>query len=158
MNKKLLFAASMLLTFSCKIHPGSDRDNAGENKIFRLRLNPPMGSTYRFSTTNSVNFKTEVNDKEIEQVKKTDVDINYSIDKDSAGNLVFSTTYDRIHLYTKDQNGVTDIDAANAATSVDPMEKMLGALKTATIVATVSPSGAIKTVTGYEEVSNRILT
>jgi hypothetical protein len=157
MKREILLPFLIFFVLSCKIQPASNRNYAGENKIFKLRLNPPAGSTYHFEISDESKLNIEVSDKEIETTKKTDVAINYNINKDSAGNFIFDMTYDKIHLYTRKGDDVSDLDAANAANSTDPVEEMLGALKGANIIATVSPTGNIKSLEGYQEVASRIL-
>ena len=56
--------------------------------------------------------------------------------------------YDKIHLYTKKGDTETDLDADNAGLTADPTEKMLGILKSANILATVGPMGAVKSASG----------
>lgn len=159
-NKFILpgLASLTILALSCRIQPGSNRNNDGENKIYRLRLNPPAGSKYHLQISNSSKLHLEVSEKEIDKAKKMDVGIDYDISKDSAGNFLFAMTYNKIHLYTKNGEIVSDLDAENAATSLDPVEEMLGALKTARLVATVSPAGSVRSVSGYREVADRVLT
>jgi hypothetical protein len=157
MKKETLSLFFLFFIVSCKIQPGADRNHTSENRIYKLRLNPPAGSQYHFEVSNEVKLNAEIGDKEIDNVKKTEVAINYEINKDSAGNFLLGMTYDKIHLHTKNGDDITDLDAANGASSSDPVERMLGALKAATITATVSPAGNIKSVKGYQDVANRIL-
>jgi hypothetical protein len=85
------------------------------------------------------------------------VGFSYAVDKDSAGNFLFTMKYDKIQVHTKTEDTETDLDADNATLTLDPVEKMLGILKTANIVAIVTPAGEIKTVTGYKELTARIM-
>lgn len=99
----------------------------------------------------------EVSGKKIDNVNKSQVGARYSVNKDSAGNFLFTMAYDKIHLHAKKEDIETDMDAANAATTEDPTEKMLNALTSANIVATVSPAGEVKKVAGYNEIGDKIM-
>lgn len=157
MKKLTLLSFFIVFVLSCNIHLGADRNNPRENKIYRLRLNPPPGSKYHFNMSNESKLDIVVSDKEVENIKKSDVAINYEINNDSAGDLILGMTYDKIHIYTKNGDVVTDMDAANGPSSIDPVEKMLGALKAAHILATIDSGGNVKSVKGYQEAAERIL-
>jgi len=157
MKKETLLPFLMIFALSCNIHLGADRNNPGENKIYRLRLNPPAGSKYHYEISNESKLDIEVSDKEVENTKKADVAINYEINRDSAGDFILGMTYDKIHIYTRNGDVVSDLDAANGPNSTDPVEEMLGALKTTHVLATLSPAGNLKSVKGYQEIADRIL-
>lgn len=157
MGKYLWFFALMLFLSSCKTHPTSDRSYAGDDKVYKLRLNPVPGSKYQYEVNNESKLSMEVDSKPVENVKKADVTIDYGIDRDSLGDYQLSITYEKIHVYTKNGNLESDLSTDNGANSVDPMERLLSALKDAPIIATVGRAGEIKTVTGYAEIANKIL-
>jgi len=147
----------ILFICSCKTHPNSDRNYAGDSKVYKLRIDPPSGSKYQYQISNESTLNMEVDSKQIENSKKADVTINYGIEKDSLGDFVLSIVYDKIHVYTKNGEQVSELSTENSANSVDPMERLLSALKGADIIATVGRTGEVKTVTGYTEIASKIL-
>ena len=143
--------------YSCKLRLQSDRNSAGDGKVYRLRMNPSPGSKYQYEMSNGSNVKMTVNEKAVESVKKGDVTLSYAVDKDSAGHFVISITYDKIHTLSKTGDQETDLNSETPDDTGDPMQKMLHYLKDATIVATLNQDGSVKTVTGYTEVASQIL-
>ena len=157
MKKYLFFPVIWLIAYSCKTRPTSDRNYAGDGKVYKLRLNPTPGSKYQYEVSNESKLSMEVDSKPFVNDKKTDVTLNYGIDRDSLGDYKFSIAYDKIHFYTKNGAQESDISTENGAHSIDPMERLLTALKDVEIIATVGRAGELKTVTGYTEVANKIL-
>src|SRR5438876_2629768 len=96
-----LYVIVLVFLLSCKTHPNSDRNYAGDGKVYKLRLNPTPRSKYQYQISNESKLNMEVDSKPIENEKKADVSINYVIDKDSLGDFVLSIAYDKIHVYTK---------------------------------------------------------
>ncbi|RYG54428.1 MAG: hypothetical protein EOO01_01595 [Chitinophagaceae bacterium] len=142
-----LFLTLMVVLASCQ-QTGSNVP--AEKESYKIGLHPVVGSNYQYEIKNETSFVVEVDDKEIDNLSKTDVSIRYGISKDSAGDFLFAMNYDKIRLYTKKGDLETDLDAANAPGSINQIEKMLGLLKTATITSRVTPSGKVVGVTGYE--------
>ena len=158
--KSLVFPLAILfLSSSCGMKPDSNKhdNDLGKNKVYKLQLNPTAGSKYYFDISNESEAKLEIKDKNIDNLAKTKVGVYYELNKDSSGNFMINMTYDKIHLYTKNGDSESDLDAANAATSLDPLEKILGILKAAHIVAIISPAGEIKSATGYKEMVAKII-
>src|SRR6266498_1166542 len=127
-NFFLLFVVS-LVAASCKISPDSNRNYSDRDRVYKLQLNPSAGSSYYYEITNQSEIKVEVDDKKADNLNKSDIAMYYEFNKDSVGDLMLSITYDKIHLYTKNGDNETDIDADNTGVTLNPMEKMLGALK-----------------------------
>lgn len=150
----------LLIAVSCKLVPDSNRnyDEYNPDRIYKLQLNPESGSSYYYDISNETEVTLELDKKEVENINKTNVGVIYKVNKDSSGNLIFTTQYDKLTLYSKNGDTETQADASLAATSFNPIEKMLGDLKEATIVATISPGGDIKNVSGYKEVGDKIMT
>lgn len=159
MKNYIFFFVLVFLALSCKMLPGSDRHAADidEKKVYKLRLNPPAGSAYHYDITNETEFKLEVNDKKIDNRKGMTVGVDYRIQQDSAGDFVIGIKYTKIRLHSRNGDGEEDKDAANAATSVDPTEKMFGVLLSADLVSVVSPAGEVKAVKGYKELADKIM-
>jgi uncharacterized protein DUF6263 len=158
MNRFYIMAGMIISLCSCRIHPGgAERSSTDDSKVYRLRLNPSPGSAYKYVISKESKLNLEVDSKQIDNIKKADVTIDYSIDKDSLDNFVIGILYNKIHVYTKTGDQETDIGGDNASASFDPMDKFLGALKETRITATVGRTGEVKKVTGYTEIANRIL-
>jgi hypothetical protein len=159
MKKSICVYVILILVFSCKTQPGSDRefDKFDPAKTYRLQVNPAAGSNYHYDITNETEMSLEVDEKEIENINKSDVGINYKISKDSAGNLLFTLQFDKILLYSKNNDIVKELDANNGAISIDPVEKMLGILKETSLQSTISTTGEIKNITGFKEMSDKIM-
>jgi Family of unknown function (DUF6263) len=160
MNKYLLFAILLASVVSCKIRPDSSRLYAehDENRVYQLRLNPPAGAKYYYDIRNESEIKFEVGDKKIDNLNRTSCGVSYMVSRDSTGSLVLQIQYEKLHVYTKDANGETEMDAANAGTTDDPVEKMLGALTSTPIIAAVTPMGQVRSVDGYKEMTDKLLT
>jgi Family of unknown function (DUF6263) len=137
---------------SCKIGSSSDR-LAAENdptRVYRLRLSPPAGAKYYYDVSSRSDYNFTAQDKKIENLSKVDVGVYYTFNKDSAGDQVIRIQYDKIHVFSKNGDDVSDLDAANASGSIDPVEQLLGGLRTANIVAVVSPTGQVRSVSGFK--------
>ena len=156
MKKCVFFVIFLLFIYSCKTHPSSDRNYAGDGKVYKLRIDPQPGSKYQYQISSGSTLNMEVDSKPVENIKKADVTINYGIDKDSLGDFVLNITYDKIHVYTKSNDQVVDINAENA-NSVDPMERLLAAMKAGQITAVVNKIGEVKTMNGFTEIASKIL-
>lgn len=141
------------------MQPNSDRHIAGSDgsKTYKLRLSPIANSSYHYDISNESELKMESGQKKVDNVNRSNTGVYYEMTKDSAGNFVFHIRYDKVHLYTNSSGTETEMDAANAATTHDPLEKMLGALTSARIVAVITPLGEVKTVTGYKEMGDKIM-
>jgi hypothetical protein len=99
----------------------------------------------------------EVDDKKVKNKNSSDMDIAYSVSRDSAGNTVLGTTYNKIHLYSKNGDDVQEEDAAKAEGSADPLERMLGILMHADLRVVVSAAGTVQAVEGDEKVKDQLL-
>ena len=154
----LLVVSIFFFHTSCKIRPSSERHYADGNpdKEYKLRLNPAAGSKYYFTIISGSEFRMEVDGKKVDKQNKSTIGVSYAIDKDSAGNFRLSMVYDKIHFYSKNKDGETDLDAGDSA-SLDPVEKLMGILKGATIQSVVSPQGDIRSIKGYDELKSKLL-
>jgi Family of unknown function (DUF6263) len=157
MTKRLIIIVVVIA--SCKTQPGSNReyDKFDPNKTYSLKLNPVAGSSYHYDILNESQTGVELEDKKTGSETKTAIGVNFKISKDSSGDFLLNILYDKIHLYSKNGETETDADAANAAGTFNPIEKMLGILKDANITATVSPAGEIKDMSGYQELGDKII-
>ncbi|AEW03411.1 hypothetical protein A4D02_35995 [Niastella koreensis] len=122
-----------------------------------LHLNLQPGSKYYYTINNEYDIALEAQGKSINNKNKSDVDLTYAIQKDSAGNYLLQMHYEKIHLYTKSGDKESEMDADNAGATFDPVEKMLGFLKTTNITAVISPAGKIIDISGYKELGEKII-
>ncbi|MBS1918287.1 MAG: hypothetical protein JST87_18620 [Bacteroidetes bacterium] len=157
MKKNTCLYIFIILICSCKIQPGSNRNNASADKLFKLNIKPASGSDYYYDISNNSTVEIEVNEKKIETQNKTNVGINYKINTDSLGHFIVSLQYKKIHVYSKNANGESDIDAADSSTASDPTSKMLGLLTSSVITAIVNNSGEVIKIDGYRDVMNKTL-
>jgi hypothetical protein len=148
---------AILALMSCKVGTGSDKKYSDSSKTYKLQLNLLPGSKLHYQVSSETDMKIETESKKIENINKTDAGVIYEINKDSAGNFQLKITYDKLHTYTKTGDDEKEMDAANAVTSMDPIEKILGELKNATIRAVVSPQGEVKSVSGYKEIGEKLI-
>lgn len=160
MKNYFFVLVSILELSACKTQPGSNRHYADgdDNRVYRIRLNPAPGSTYYYEVNSESDMKLKANGTDVEKLTRSTVAADYKISKDSARNFLCTVTYDKIHIYTKKDDVETELDAANGPNSLDPVEKMLGFLKATPITATVSPSGELRSVAGYQQLTALILT
>lgn len=128
-----------------------------ETGAYRFRLNPVVGSTYSYTISSESEITLEVNGKSISNKNKADIGLTYHIQKDSAGNFLLHMRYDKIHIYTKAGDKETDADADHAVATLDPVEKMLGLLKTANITGVINPAGKVIRIDGYTALAQKIM-
>lgn len=159
MVKIFFISALILLQYSCKTGPDGDKQypNSGGDEVYKLRLNPALGSSFKYDIQHETAMKLEADEKTVNNINKTSVVVNYRVNRDSSGDFVYRITYDKIHLYTKNGDSEMEADAANAPTSINTTEKMLGILKDATIVATVDRAGEVKSVDGYKQLGAKLI-
>lgn len=156
MTKNFLVICLVVFT-ACNFKPGAGRNDASADKILQLKFNPAIGSTYDYDISNEADSKFEVNDNDMENVKKTNFTVSYYINKDTSNNFVISIRFKKIHIYSKENDQETEMDSKNAEGSINPIEKMLGQLTNAIINATITPAGEVKSITGYQEIANQYL-
>jgi Family of unknown function (DUF6263) len=147
------------LILSCMNQSNSGRNYGGlnENKVYRLHLNPGAGSEYFYNISNESQVNLEVNGKKANNQNKSTIRVHFNINKDSSRNFLMEMKYEKIHVYSKNGDKEMDLDADQGVASIDPVEKMLGYLKTADIKAVISPSGEVKSVSGYKELGAKIM-
>jgi len=152
-------ALILLAAVSCKTHPDSARryEDNDPKRVYHLRLNPAVGSKYTYTITKGSEFELEVDGKKVNNKSRSTMDITYTIGRDSVGNILMNMAYDKVHLYTKNGDKETEMDADNAATSDDPVEKMLALLKGANIQAVLTPGGEMISLNGYDSIKAKVL-
>ncbi len=144
---------------ACKFQLHSDSQYAGrdEDRVYKLKLDPPAGEKYHFDMVSQSDLTMEVNDKKINNKNKTTSGVFYTFNKDSIGDLILDIQYDKIHIYSKQGDTESDVDAMDANNNGDPLEILLGKLKNAKIQATISRIGEVKSLSGLEEMENQFV-
>lgn len=158
-STKSLAAFFSFFIFAC--HSNADEKAASQTYKLAVNptasLNPDSTSTYRYDIVNETNLETEVDGKDVESINRSTIGLNYSIRKDSAGNLMIDLVYDKVTLYTRSGDVEKNLNSDNAQTSIDPLEKLLGALKASKIRAVLTPKGETKELSGYKELGEKLM-
>lgn len=157
MQKCFLPFALLLFLSACRFAPSSD-ERVDPKKTYRLRLNPEAGSRYHYEISNESKTTIEIEeDKKLQTKNISTLGIFYDVDKDSSGNILLKMSFDKIKLSMDNGEKQTDMDADNAGSSSDPMEKMLGVLKSANVRVVLNPAGETKSISGYKEVGEQLV-
>jgi len=155
----LLLIGMPVLFLACKSPQSTDSGSAGfdPDKTYQLRLSPQTGSVYRYTIENKSNITVETDAKEIENINQADIGVTYTIEADSSGNYRFNAVYDKLRFISESNGEKTEIDAANGSFSINPLEKMLAMLKDSMICAVISPTGEVVSISGYQEIGDRMI-
>jgi hypothetical protein len=76
---------------------------------------------------------------------------------DSIGNLLLSITFGDLKIFSKKGDTEMHADAQNASFSNNPVDVMLGALKDAKLTATITPTGEVINIEGYQELATELM-
>jgi len=150
------FGLAVLFLCACKTHPDAN-GKYDPTQVYKLRLAPAIGARYHYDISNESELHMEVQDKPVDNDNKSTVGLSYLIHKDSAGDLVLHTVYERIHFHSKNGDAETDLDTEHSGEAKDPVEELLGILKNDTLTVVVSPMGETRSIRGYEEMKARLL-
>ena len=153
----LLLCLSFLTSCQTQQRGNTDSDKFDAGKTIRLRLNPATGSGYYYDIVNETDIDVEVDNKKVDSHNKTEAGVTYSINVDSAGNYLFSSVYDKLHISSQKGDIKTELDATNGSISPNPVERMLGMLKDATINVTITPMGNVIDMSGYKEIGEKLI-
>jgi hypothetical protein len=152
----LIFSIISLTALSCK-WPSSEKYNHSNDVSYNLSLHPDAGSSYQYDIINTTQITVELEERKSETINETNAGILYKVDKDSTGNYQMGISYTKLHLRTKNGDNESETDAQNARFSSDPTARMLAILKNASLKATITPSGVVKQVDGYKDLSMQLL-
>ena len=149
----------LIMAGACNSNSSADRSEARSNlpNNFILELNPKSGSSYKYDIKSETILKMEVDEKKLDKINRTSAEVDYRIRKDSLGDFIMQIKYDKIHVYTKNGEEESDVDAANATYSINALERMLGELRGATLESSINSSGEIKSVKGYNELGAKLI-
>jgi hypothetical protein len=113
---------------------------------------------YYYTITNEASSVFEVNEKQVEAANSSDIGLLYTImPADSNGNAAIKITFDKFHMKLNNGGNEKDLDADNAAVSVDPVEKFLGKIKGSSIQAVVNKNGKIISVNSNKSYADSLL-
>lgn len=158
MRKTTFIISLLFLLSSCKVQSGSDHLFSDlEKESYKLVLNPEPGSQYYFDMVSETNMHIEVEGQEVDNKNRSEMGMFYSVDKDTTGDFKLGVRYDKIKMYVTNNGVASTFDADNGLASHDPVEKMLGVMKSSAITATVSPSGHMKAISGFQEMGDRLM-
>lgn len=153
-----MISLTILILFSCKVQSGSDQLMSDlEKESYKLTLSHEDNSRYYFDLVNETQIQMEVEGKELENLNRSTIGMRYAIDQDSTGDMKLQVTFDKIQLYTKNQDKESYFDTDNTGTSLDPVQKMVEVLKSATIISTYSLAGERKSTVVFEEIGHKIM-
>jgi len=142
----------VIFFFSCK-----QQNHSPTEKKYKLGLHIKPGSKYYYTIHNETETNLKLNDKKMENKNNSTVGLIYEMIKDTAGGFVLKIMYDSFHIVTKKGDAVTEMDAANAANSFNPVEKMLSSLKGNSIFVAINDKGRVISVDGYKEITDKIM-
>ncbi len=153
-----MFAIFILLMSSCKaVQEKENEQNKNYRNTYQLRLNPLPGTFYHYDITNESMVNLELDDKNVNNHNNIELGITYTISRDTTGNFLFRSIYEKLHINTRNSEVETDLDALNGPFSLDPTERMLGLLKDAVITATINSSGEVISMTGVNELGDKVM-
>lgn len=156
MRLSIYTICSVFFIVACNNKP---KQHAPTDKPYHLGLHVIGTDTirYNYTITNQTQTALEANGKKINTTNKTTAGLLYAMIKDSSGNIQLTITYNSLQVYSKNNDIEKEMDAANAPNTIDPVERLLGAIIGAKIYITLSPKGKILAIKGNEELKNKLL-
>jgi hypothetical protein len=152
--KHIFLILSVLFLLSC--NNAADKRSSNQPYHFSLRL--PAGQKYYYTLTNDMQTTATVNGKAVESGSTATLGLIYEFIKDTGDNFKLKITYDKIRVSIKGKdNQIQEMDADKAATSFDPVEKLLGNLKGGELLVTLSKKGEVLAVAGSKEIADRLM-
>jgi hypothetical protein len=140
----------------------SNCNNKPHNDAITLKFNPPNGSSYNYSVNMDMSMSGNANGMPINMKNKMAMGYDFATVGDSSGWKKLTATISHIAMHLN-SNGVNiDFDSDSKPDSSDmvsgAMGKMLGALKGGQFGFTMNEQGKIGSVTGINDMMQRILT
>ena len=144
---------------SCKENgKGSKITTPAKEKEFQFRLSPAINTSYKYEVVNETHSEQEINDTKTSNGTRMEMALTYTVKKDSSGLYDFTMHYDKFKMHIKALDQEKEIDAENASLSFDPLEKIFGAFKNATIRVQADEKANVKKVTGFTELTGKMRT
>jgi hypothetical protein len=148
----LILSTISLLSCNSK----TDKRSSDQPYHFSLRL--PAGQKYYYTLTNETQTTATVNGKDIASGSTATLGLIYEFSKDTGANYNLKITYDKIRVLIKDKDNRTqEMDADKAATTFDPVEKLLGNLKGGELLVTINQKGEVLAIAGSKEIADRLM-
>lgn len=147
----------LLLTIICLACKTGPDGAASQKQPFKLTAASIAPGTYRYNITNETEIDIEAEGKDVNTATTSTITVDYTIGKDSANNLFVGVLFQKIKLLTKSGDAETELDADRASNTYNPVEKMLGDVKSAKLTAVLSPKGETLRVKGYNELGEKIV-
>jgi len=154
-NTLYLVLISILLLTSCRENDHKQHKNT--EKKYKLSFHLKPGDKYYYTITAATNMKLEVQEKVVENKNNATIGLIYEMLNDSAGNHLLRITYDSFHILTRKGEEEKEIDAANAASSTDPSEKILGIIKGSSVLMSINDKGKVVAVNGFNTMMDKIM-
>lgn len=112
---------------------------------------------YKYDINSETLVETVIDGKDIQNLNQSSIGVLYQIARDSLGNLSVRMSFGKIQSHIKNGPVDSELDAQNASFSLNPVEKILGALKLKSITGKLSPKGEILEVNGYQTIGEELL-
>ena len=155
---RLLIFTLLLFTIACT--PGSRQDNINASdespKTIKLQLNPQIGKKYKYLVTSETESSQEIGGEEIKNNSNVEMNVEYLFQRDSMKNLLVDLTYTKFSLHVKMGEIEKELNAATAATSFDPSEKMFAAFNNANLYAVVDTLGNVLSLRGIDVIKGKM--
>jgi hypothetical protein len=127
------------------------------DKGYKENIHLILNDRYYYHIISEINSHAELSDKKLESSRKIDLDLMYTIVRDSADTIGVKITYDNLHVSINNNGLDKDIVAKSSGESDDPMDKFFGSLLGCSIEVYLNQKGDVLGVVGYNEVSDKIL-
>jgi hypothetical protein len=140
--------------YSCK-----EKEHSASEKKYSpvLQVQADSAARYYYTISNETSTGMEVNGKKTETSNRSVAGLLYTLSKDSTGGYLLQVTYDSLHIVTKTGDKQTTMDAADAAFSLNPQERLLGGLKGASVTVQLDKKGKVLAVNGYKEIADKLM-
>jgi len=151
----LCFVVGLLPVFSCKTHKRSTQTS---DKKFQFLLHFLPGAKYYYTIGTETGTSVLLNNKKLETSNQSEMGLVYEVINTKSDSIFVKITYDQLHINVKNKNGEQDLNTSNAAQSLNPLEKALGAIKGASMNMVLSSKGDVLQITGAKEIADKLLT
>lgn len=153
--KKYVLVITIVLIAACKNNNTVKRDITKKINPATIVITDSV-SSYLLTIHNEISTKTEVNENEILTKNIADMELMYNISNDSLSHKLITITFNKIHIYIKNNDKEEDLDATTGASSFNPTERMISAIKGTKLVVKLDKNGNTLNVQGLDSISKKI--